>query len=167
MKNNIVGENMDFKGIKTANICSGQQVSEIANMMQREFAEERRKNQQAEENHDNLEYLVKNSQETIDVLKDMNLVLKKHVELLESENSDLQNSLAGVSDILHELLIVDIQNGDEQRMLMQQANALACEIAVALDSGEKVNWKDKAADGGVQVILSAIAIFLRMNGFNI
>ena len=47
---------------------------------------------------------------------------------------------------------------------MQQANALACEMAVAIDSGEKINWKDKAADGSVQVILFAITSLLRMKG---
>ncbi len=133
-------------------------------MMQREFAEERRKKQQAEDNHDNLDYLVKNSRETICVLKEMNQVLKKQVELLQNENSDLQHSLEAISNILNELLDIDIKNGDEQKLLMQQANALACEMAVAIDSGKKINWKDKAADGSVQVILYAITSLLRIKG---
>ena len=61
-----------------------------------------------------------------------------------------------------------IFNIDEsQKDQIEQITVLACQIAESLDRGEKIDWKDKAADGGVQMVISAICMALRMKGINI
>ncbi len=61
-----------------------------------------------------------------------------------------------------------IFNIDEsQKDQIEQITVLACQIAESLDRGEKIDWKDKAADGGVQMVIAAICMALRMKGINI
>ena len=159
---------MDCYGFNKAIANSAKEVSYIAEQIEEtkriELEEKQRKNIQDRENHDNLGYLAQNSLETINVLKEMNQVLKNHVELLEKERDGLENHLTDIYKVLSEVLETDIQNGEEQRELLQQANALACEISSTLDRGEKINWKDKTADGGVQVVISALGILMKMKG---
>lgn len=159
---------MDLSGFNQAIANSAMRVQALNNAIEEskriEYEDKIRKEKQDKENHDNLDFLAQNAQETIEVLKDMNSVLKRNNELLEEKNEGLEKSLSDIYGVLQEIFDVNFQNGLEQKELLQQANALACEISATLDRGEKVDWKDKAADGGVQVVISAISILLKMKG---
>lgn len=76
----------------------------------------------------------------------------------------LEDSLEGINQLLQNIFDLNTINSTEKKELLQHANSLACEIAVSLDKGEKINWKDKAADAGVQTVVSAIGLLLRMKG---
>ena len=161
-------EEMDLSGFNQAIANSAMQVQALGASIEEnkriEYEDKIRKEKQEEDNHDNLDFLAKNAQETIEILQDMNNVLKRNNELLEEKNEGLENTLSAIYEILGEIFEVNLQNGYDQKELLQQANALACEISATLDCGEKVDWKDKAADGGVQVVISAIGILLKMKG---
>ena len=164
----ILEDKMDFSGLNEAIAHSAAQFQAVNDAIEKsrriEYEVKQKKEKQEQDNHDNLDFLAQSAQETIDVLKDMNQVLKKNNELLEEKNEGLENSLSDIYRVLEDIFNVDLQNGSEQKDLLQQANVLACEIAVTLDKGDKVNWKDKAADGSVQVVLSAIGLLLKMRG---
>lgn len=100
----------------------------------------------------------------VQTLKEMNEVLKQNNKLLQEKNESLEIKLSNIQDVLYEILDVDIQNGEDQKKLMQEATALACEIVTALERGEKVNLKDKVADVGVQTFIFAVSTVLKMKG---
>ncbi|SEK33719.1 hypothetical protein SAMN02910377_00644 [Pseudobutyrivibrio ruminis] len=151
---------MDFNGFNMSSATSAVKVAEIAaqteELARKVGAESLRQEVREQENHDNLNSLANDSQEII-------TLMKRHIELLETTNEKLESNLSEVTSVLK--LIFD--NGEMQKDHMEQITALACQIAESLDRGEKIDWKDKAADGGVQFVVSAICMALRMRGINI
>ena len=151
---------MDFNGINMASATSAVQVAEIAaqaNAMARQAGiEKQRKGALEKENHDNLNSLANDSQEMISLMK-------RQIEMLDRSNKNLANNLSEMTDVLK--LIFNVE--ESQKDQMQQVIDLACQIAESLNRGEKIDWKDKAADGGVQLAISAICMALRMRGINI
>lgn len=124
---------------------------------------DRKKELREKENHDNLDHISKSAQESNQILKEMNEALKQNNTLLAEKNEMLEQSLEGIQDWLQSIFELDVLNGTEQKELLQQANALACEMAVSIEQGEKIDWNDKAADVGIQTVVSAIG----MKGINI
>ena len=145
---------MDFNG---AMANSARQVNQIAEAMEvmktLGIEEKRKKDLQEEENHDNLGYIAKQSQESIAILKEM--------------NRSLEESLTDITKILQNIFDIESLSAEQQSDFKQQALMLMCEISDTLDNGEKVDWKDKLADGSVQVVLAAIGFLLRAKGINI
>ena len=136
--------------------------TEKMNEQLRKVGEERF--ERVEETRKNIRDIAQNANETNQLLKDLNKSLLETNELLVEKNEQLEDSLIGMTEILKSLFADNLSNWNNQIELMRQANALACEIAVSLDKGEKINWKDKAADVGVQTVVSAIGLLLRMKG---
>lgn len=91
-------------------------------------------------------------------------VQKRTCELLEEKNLTLEESLKSIKEILQALFSTTAENGAIQEDLLKQSNALACEISYSLDQGQKIDFKDKAADIGVQGLITAIGVLLRMKG---
>ena len=151
---------MDFNGLNMSAVTSAVKVAEAAAQMnemnQKSLVEKRRKEAQEQENHDNLNALANDSQEMI-------ALMKRQIEILETSNEKLENHLFEMTEALKMIFSID----ENQKDQMQQITALACQIAESLDRGEKIDWKDKAADGGVQMVISAICMALRMKGINI
>lgn len=139
--------------------------TEKMNEQLRRVGEERYERE--EETRKNIRDIAQNANETTQLLKDLNKSLTETNELLVEKNKQLEDSLIGMTDILKALFYENISNWKDQKGLMLQANALACEMAVSLDKGEKINWKDKAADVGAQTAVAAISLLLRMKGINI
>ena len=88
-------EEMDLSGFNQAIANSAMQVQALGASIEEnkriEYENKIRKEKQEEENHDNLVSLAKNAQETIEVLQDMNNVLKRNNELLEEKNEGFLN----------------------------------------------------------------------------
>ena len=162
---------MDLNGLDRAFANSARQVAEIHNAMDAlnsiKIEADKKFERREKENHDNIEYLSKSAQESNQILREMNETLRQNNALLSEKNEMLENSLEGINQVLQNIFDLNTINSEEQKELLQQANALACEIAVSLDKGEKINWKDKSADVGVQTVVSAIGLLLRMKGINI
>jgi seryl-tRNA synthetase len=160
--------NIDLSGINRAVANSARQASDIFSGLEEsrrlaiKASEEREKREN--ENHDNLEMIEKNTLITIEALQETNSLLKENNALLKEKNDKLEQSLGEISGILKDLLVVNVENGDDQKEQMQQVMALACEISVTLDKGEKINWKDKFADLGVQLIPAVLMEVLKMRG---
>ncbi len=151
---------MDFNGLNMSSATSAAKVAEIAaqtkEMVRKVGDENLRKEVREQENHDNLNSLANDSQEMI-------ALMKRQIEMLEASKESLESNLSEMTNALKLIL-----NDDEvQKDQLQQITALACQIAESLDRGEKIDWKDKAADGGVQMVISAICMALRMKGINI
>lgn len=157
---------MDMSGFNAAIANSALRVQEISESLEEqrrvEWQERQRKEQQELENHDNLDFIANSSKETIEILKEMYQVQKRNSELLEEKSDSLELTLNSITDLLINLFASTVENGEIQEDLLRQANALACEISNTLDRGEKVDFKDKAADLGVQGFISAIGILLKM-----
>ena len=151
---------MDFNGLNMSSATSAAKVAEIAaqtkEMVRKVGDENLRKEVREQENHDNLNSLANDSQEMV-------ALMKRQIEMLEASNASLESHLFEMTSVLKLILNVD----EDQKDQMQQITALACQIAESLDRGEKIDWKDKAADGGVQMVISAICMALRMKGINI
>ena len=151
---------MDFNGLNMSSATSAAKVAEIAaqtkEMVRKVGDENLRKEVREQENHDNLNSLANDSQEMV-------ALMKRQIEMLEASNASLESHLFEMTSGLKLILNVD----EDQKDQMQQITALACQIAESLDRGEKIDWKDKAADGGVQMVISAICMALRMKGINI
>lgn len=151
---------MDINGLNMASATSAVKVAEIANqideMNRNATVKKQQKEVQEQENHDNLNSLVNDSQEMI-------ALMKRQIEMLETSKESLENHLSEMTDALKLIFSID----EKQKDQMQQITALACQIAESLDRGEKIDWKDKAADGGIQMVISAICMALRMKGINI
>ena len=151
---------MDFNGLNMASATSAVKVAEIAaqtkEMARKAGIENQRKEAREQENHDNLNALANDSQEMI-------ALMKRQIEILETSNEKLETHLSEITNALKMIFDID----ENQKDQMQQITALACQIAESLDRGEKIDWKDKAADGGVQIAISAICMALRMKGFNV
>lgn len=160
--------NIDLSGINRTVANSARQASDIFSSLEEsrrlaiKASEERVKHEN--ENHDNLEMIEKNTSITIEALQETNYLLKENNALLKEENDELEKALGEISTLLKESLVVDQENGAIQKEQMQQIMALACEISVTLDKGEKINWKDKFADLGVQLIPAVLLEVLRMRG---
>lgn len=151
---------MDFNGLNMASATSAVKVAEIAaqtkKIARQKDAENLRREAREQENHDNLNTLANDSQEMI-------ALMKRQIEMLEASKESLESNLSEMTNALKLIL-----NDDEvQKDQLQQITALACQIAESLDRGEKIDWKDKAADGGVQMVIYAICMALRMKGINI
>lgn len=162
---------MDLNGLDRAFANSARQVAEIHNAMDAmnsiKIEADKKYERREKENHDNIEYLSKSAQESNQILREMNETLRQNNALLSENNEMLEDSLEGINQLLQNIFDLNTINGSEQKELLQQANALACEMAASLEKGEKINWKDKAADLGVQTVVSAIGLLLRMKGINI
>ena len=162
---------MDFRGLNNAFANSARQVAEMQEAMDAlhnvQIEADKKKEMREKDNHDNLDFLSKSAKESNEILKEMNQTLKQNNALLQEKNEILEERLADIQSLLQSIFNLNEMNGAEQKELLQQANALACEMAVSLENGEKINWLDKAADGGVQAVISAVGILLRMKGFNI
>ena len=147
---------------------SARGIFEIAEEMEenkRNKREETARNEkQNRENHDNLAALVENTQGQIELLQELNKTLKEQNTLLTKNNESLKMSLDAIACVLHALFDNEIHYDADHKAQMQQVTALACEISETLDRGEKVNWSDKAADGGVQMVIAAIGTFLKLKG---
>ena len=151
---------MDFNGIDMASATSARKVAEIAEKIElsnRQAAIDKNKKERREiENHNNLNSLANDSQEMV-------MLMKRHIELLEATNDKLESYLSEMTSVLKMIFTID----ESQKEQMQQIKSLAFQISESLDRGEKIDWKDKAADGGVQMVISAICMALRMKGINI
>ncbi len=93
----------------------------------------------------------------------MIMLMQRHIELLEKTNENLESYLSEMTNVLKMIFNID----ESQKDQIEQITVLACQIAESLDRGEKIDWKDKAADGGVQMVIAAICMALRMKGINI
>lgn len=162
---------MDFRGLNNAFANSASRVAEMQDAMDAlrniQIEADKKKEMREKDNHDNLDYLSKSAKESNEILKEMNQTLKQNNALLQEKNEILESSLKDIQSLLQSIFNLEELNGVEQKELLQQSNALACEMAVSLENGEKINWCDKAADVGVQTVISAIGVLLRMKGFNI
>lgn len=151
---------MDINGLNMASGTSAVKVAEIANQIdeinRNAAIKKQQKEVQEQENYDNLNSLVNDSQEMI-------ALMKRQIEMLEKSKESLENHLSEMTDVLKLVFSID----ENQKDQMQQITALACQIAESLERGEKLDWKDKVADGGIQMVISAICMALRMKGLNI
>lgn len=84
--------------------------------------------------------------------------------LLKEKNEKLESTLEQICGLLRDIFSEEIKSGEEQTELAKKTNALLCEISVAIDRGEKIDWKDKAADCGIQVVFAALGQFLMGKG---
>lgn len=138
--------------------------SQIELLNKKEGEHAKCREQRDSENHDNLESIAQNTGESVEYLKELNEALKKSNELLEEKNESLQVELSNVLELLHSIFDVEQDRVEENREFMRQATELACDIDMSLKKGERINWKDKAVDTGIQVIFQAFEILLKMNG---
>ncbi len=159
---------LDLRAVSQSMANSAKMASYISDSFQKkerlEAEEKKLREKRENENHDNLEMIEKNTSITIEALQETNSLLKENNALLEEKNDELEKALGEISTLLKESLVVDQENGAIQKEQMQQVMALACEISVTLDKGEKINWKDKFADLGVQLIPAVLLEVLRMRG---
>ena len=93
----------------------------------------------------------------------MIMLMQRHIELLEKTNENLESYLSEMTNVLKMIFNID----ESQKDQIEQITVLACQIAESLDRGEKIDWKDKVTDGGVQMVIAAICMALRMKGINI
>ena len=151
---------MDFTTQNITNLTSAVKVAdnyELMKEMNSKVLEEKNKLAiQEQENHDNLKSITNNSNEMV-------TLLRRHIELLEETNEKLEANISEITNVLSLIFNTDV----EQKEQMQQISALACQISETLDRGEKIDWKDKAADAGIQMTLAGICMALRMRGINI
>lgn len=151
---------MDFNGFNMSSATSAVKVAEIAaqteELARKVGAESLRQEVREQENHDNLNSLANDSQEII-------TLMKHHIELLEKTNENLESYLFEMTNVLKMIFNID----ESQKNQIEQITSLACQIAESLNRGEKINWKDKAADAGIQMTLAGICMALRMRGINI
>lgn len=159
---------MYLDGINNGMVCSAEALNRLADAEEekkrKEFEEKQRKGLQDKENHDNLDSIAKNSDETNIILRELNEALKKNNELLEEKNKSLESSLINMHEVLQGIFTVDCQSGEAQEEQTEQINILIGQISESLSREEKVNWNDKVADAGVQMVIAAIGTFLKIKG---
>ncbi len=159
---------LDLAQFNLANATSAQMAARIGEDMEHtrkiNQLEYEKREQRASENHDNIAILANNSYEAIEALKENNSLLREQKEALEKSVMNLQSSLDSIVNILGDIFTVDYIHADDEKKLLQEANALACEIAVSLESGERIDWKDKVIDGGVQAAVAGIGVVLKNRG---
>lgn len=164
----VGGDMMDYRESVHNAVCSARQLQSITENLEeldRIQSEATRKKEQREaENHDNIDFLAKNAQESVEILKEMNAALKENNMLLKEKNEKLESTLEQICGLLRDIFSEEIKSGEEQTELAKKTNALLCEISVAIDRGEKIDWKDKAADCGIQVVFAALGQFLMGKG---
>ena len=122
----------------------------------------RQEREMKEDNHKALGRIADNSDTTVTALLDANSSLKQLNELLQEKNSTMQQAIMDMHVMLGQIINSMNENADAQKQLLQDANALACQMAVSLESGEKIDWKKKFVDGATQSLLLAFDYFIKM-----
>ena len=127
-----------------------------------EAVEERERKEQ--EKRENLKRIADNSEDTVNALKETNLLLKKYNESLQRENENLSHRLNDIQLILLNLFSVEVDNGKEQNELMKQAIELANEIEISIATSDKFDWKGKLADTTATALFMALQVLLHSKG---
>ncbi|MBE6262826.1 MAG: hypothetical protein E7104_02495 [Prevotella sp.] len=163
----VAGPLADGRALKDiATAMSAEKVSRIdqenKELLSQIIESNRQEREMKEDNHKALGRIADNSDTTVTALLDANSSLKQLNELLQERNSTMQQAIMDMHVMLGQIINSMNENANAQKQLLQDANALACQMAVSLESGEKIDWKNKFVDGATQSLLLAFDYFIKM-----
>lgn len=127
-----------------------------------EAVEERERKEQ--EKRESLKRIADNSEDTVNALKETNLLLQKNNEILQRENENLSHRLNDIQLILLNLFSVEVDNGKEQDELMKQAIELATKIEISIATSGKFDWKGTLTDTTATALFMALQVLLHSKG---